>query len=324
MLITFATVALLLQATPPTPTPAPTPHPTPRVKVHAPEAPRRYSRDRDRDQDEESGLVRDTIFAVREGQRLEVDNFGGTITVTAWNENRVRVSATAASDAFTIDARSLTIEVSTQAGRYGGPGDADLTIQVPAWMELELSGNEVEISTRGTRAPVQASSVQGNISVDGADGEVEINSVEGDLTVSNAKGRIQLNTVEGTVTLRNISGTALEVETVDGDIDMTTITSPNVSANTVDGDISWTGTLSPTGSYRFSTHDGDLRLGIVGEPDATVSVETFDGSLESDWPVTLHGSNNHSKMTFTLGAGRARLELSSFDGTISLKRGVSR
>lgn len=318
MLITIATLALLLQATPPTPPVAPTPRP--RVKVHAPEAPRWSDR---RDRDDESGLIRDTTFAVREGQRLEVDNFGGSITVTAWNENRVRVSTPATSDAFTVDAGAITIEVSSQGGRYGGPGEAAFTIQVPVWMDLELSGNEVEISTRGTRGSVQAHSVQGSISVDGGEGEIEITSVEGDLTVSNVKGRLQLNTVEGTVTLRSISGTALEVETVDGDIDMSQVTTPNISANTVDGDISWGGTLAPTGSYRFSTHDGDLTLLISGEPDATVSVETFDGSLESDWPVTLRGTNQH-RLTFTLGAGRARLELSSFDGTISLKRGASR
>lgn len=319
MLTMIAALALLLQATPPTP-PTPAPTPRPRIKVHAPEAPRR---DRDRHREEGEVLTRDTTFTVREGQRLEVDNFGGSITVTAWNEDRVRVSSAPGSDAFTVDAGSITIDISTQGGRYGGPGDAQLSIQVPVWMELELSGNGVDISTRGTRGPVQANTVQGSVTIDGGEGEVEVNSVEGDLTISNVKGRVQLNTVEGTVILRGITGTALEVETVDGDIEMTGVTTSNISANTVDGNISWSGTLSPTGTYRFSTHDGDLLLAIAGEPDATVTVETFDGSLSSDWPVTLHNTNRQ-KMTFTLGSGRARVELSSFDGTISLKRGSSR
>lgn len=318
MLTTIATLALLLQATPPT-APTPAPAPRPRIKVHAPEAPR-WNRGRH----DESELLRDTTFAVREGQRLEVSNFGGSITVTAWNENRVRVSAAASGDAFTVDAGSITIEVNTSAGRYGGPGEAELTIQVPTWMELEISGNEVDISTRGTRGAVQASTIQGTIVIDGGEGTIEASSIEGDLRISNVKGRVQLNTVEGTVTLQGISGTALEVETVDGDIEMTGVTTPNISANTVDGDIAWSGTLLPTGSYRFSTHDGDLMLGIAGEPDATVTVETFDGSLDSDWPVTIRGTGSQHKMTFTLGNGRARLELSSFDGRISLKRGSGR
>ena len=322
MLTTIAALALLLQASPTPPTP-PTPSPRPRIKVHAPEAPR-YSSRHDRDRDDESELTRDTTFAVRQGQRLEVDNFGGSITVTAWNEDRIRVSAASSGDGFTVEGGSITVQVNTSAGRYGGPGDAELTIQVPAWMELELSGNEVEIRARGMRSAVQASTVDGSITIDGAEGNVEASSVEGDVLISNVKGRVQLNTVEGRVVLTNISGTAVEAETVDGDIEMSGVTTPNISANTVDGDISWSGTLAPTGSYRFTTHDGDLELRINGEPDATVSVSTFDGALDSDWPVTIRGTNSTHKMNFTLGQGRARLELSSFDGRISLKRGASR
>lgn len=319
MLIVLTALTLLLQATPAPP--APPVHGWPKVKVHAPEPPRWRSRGRDEGSD--SDATRDTTFAVRSGQRLDVDNFGGSITVTAWNQDRIRVSAPSGSDPFTIDAGSVTIHVSTHDEDDHGPGESDLTIQVPAWMELNLSGNEVDVSTRGTRANVQVNTVQGSVTVDGGEGNVEVNSVEGDLTVSNVHGRVQLNTTEGTVTLRNISGTDLDIETVDGDIDMGGVSTPNIEANTVDGNIKWGGTLAAGGTYRFSTHDGDLSLAIAGDPDATVSVETFDGSLESDWPVTLHGTNQH-KMTFTLGAGRARLELSSFDGTISLKRGNGR
>ena len=317
MLITLTAFALLLQGTP-----APPPPPTPRWRVHAP-APPRWSSRRDRDEDTDSSVTRDTTFAVRSGQRLDVDNFGGSITVTAWNQDRIRVSAPANSDPFTVDVGSVTVHVSTQAEDSRGPGESDLTIQVPAWMELELSGNEVDVSTRGTRSNVQVNTVQGNVTIDGGEGNVEANSVEGDLVISNVRGRVQLNTTEGSVTLRNVSGTDLDVETVDGSIEMTGVTTPNIQANTVDGNITWSGTLSQGGTYRFSTHDGDLTLAIAGDPDAVVSVETFDGSIESDWPVTLRGNNQH-KTTFTLGSGRARLELSSFDGTISLKRGASR
>lgn len=320
MLTMIATLALLLQATPPA-SPTPAPRPIPRVKVHAPDMPRAWrSRGRDR---QDNGVSRDTTFAVRRGQRLEVDNFSGSITVTAWNEDRVRVSARSNSDPFSVDVGSITIHVSSEAESRRGPGDSELTLQVPAWMELEMSGNEVNIEASGTRADVKANTVQGHVTIDGGEGTIEATSVEGDLVISNVKGRVELSTVEGNVDLRNVTGTGLEIETVDGDIGMVGVSSMNISANSVDGDITWGGTLAPTGTYRFSTHDGDIRLGIVGDPDATVSVETFDGSLESDWPVTLHNTNQH-KINFTLGSGRARVELSSFDGTISLKRGTSR
>ena len=321
MLIALTALALLLQGTP-TPPPSPS-HNRPKMKVHAPEAPRMRMHSRDGDDDSNGDLTRDTTFAVRSGQRLDVDDFGGSITVTAWNQDRVRVSASGGSDPFSVDVGPVTVHVESHPEDERGPGESDLTIQVPAWMELNLSGNEVDVSTRGTRSSVQVNTVQGSVTIDGGEGNVEANSVEGDLTISNVHGRVQLNTTEGSVTLRTVSGTDLDIETVDGDIDMGDVTTPNIEANTVDGNIEWGGTLTAGGTYRFSTHDGDLTLGIQGEPDATVSVETFDGSIESDWPVTLSNTHQH-KMTFTLGSGRARLELSSFDGTISLKRGNGR
>lgn len=319
MLITIAALALTLQRPPTPPTPAPRVKP-PKVKVHAPEPPRhRWSSDDDaRDGDG----TRDTTFAVRSGQRLSVDNFSGSITITTWNQDRIRISAPSGSDPFTADAGSINVRVNTH-GEDGGPGDSELTLQVPTWMELDLSGNEVDISTKGVRAAVSASTVQGSVSIDGGEGTIEANSVEGDVVVANVRGRVQVNTTEGSATISNISGTELDIETVDGDIDMSNITVPNVDANTVDGNIRWTGSLAAGGTYRFATHDGDVRLGFTTDPDATVSVETYDGSLDSDYPVTLRGTNQH-KMTFTLGSGRARLEVSSFDGTISLKRGPGR
>jgi DUF4097 and DUF4098 domain-containing protein YvlB len=318
MLLTVAALAALLQVAPPAPTPRP-PRP-PRVKVHAPET--RWGRDRSM----REGQTRDTTVAARQGQRLEVNNFSGSITVTAWNQDRVRIVSAAGGDPFTVEGGAITIEVSTQGEDYGGPGEAELSISVPAWMDLELSGNEVDISTRGSRGKVEASTVEGDVTIDGGTGSIEVSSVEGDITISNAQGRVELSTYEGQVSIRAVSGEALDISTVDGDIDLSDVTSANISANTVDGDMSWGGRLSPTGAYRFSTHDGDILLTLDGEPDATVSVDTFDGELTSDWPVVVQrgGTGHGGKMTFTLGAGRARLELSSFDGTIALKRASGR
>jgi hypothetical protein len=320
-MIAALALALLMQATPAPPaTPTPPATPRPRVKVKAPEPPRWHNDDR---RDDESGLVRDTTFAVREGQRLEVSNFSGSIAVTTWNENRVRIQAASVGDPFEVEVGSVTVDVNSRAGRHGGPGDAELTITVPAWMDLELGGNEVDISARGTRGTIEVSTVQGQISIDGGEGSVEASTVEGDVEVLNVKGRVQISTTEGQVTVRNASGQSLEVESVDGDIELSAITTINVSANTVDGAVSWSGALAPTGTYKFSSHDGDLMIAITGEPDATISVDTYDGSLESDWPLTIREKRSN-RMTFTLGNGRARVELSSFDGNISLKRATGR
>jgi DUF4097 and DUF4098 domain-containing protein YvlB len=61
---------------------------------------------------------------------------------------------------------------------------------------------------------------------------------------------------------------------------------------------------------------------------ATVSLETFSGNVDSDFPVTLGAGTNRtggdSKFEFKIGDGRARIILESFSGNIRIQRGTSR
>ena len=52
----------------------------------------------------------DTTFAVRQGQRLEVSDFGGQVVIKAWRQNSIRVRATHSS-------RDRVL-VSTETGEY--------------------------------------------------------------------------------------------------------------------------------------------------------------------------------------------------------------
>ncbi len=49
-----------------------------------------------------------------------------------------------------------------------------------------------------------------------------------------------------------------------------------------------------------------------------MSVSTYDGDFEADFPVSV--TTTKRRFTFTLGSGSARVELESFDGNIHLRR----
>jgi hypothetical protein len=51
-----------------------------------------------------------------------------------------------------------------------------------------------------------------------------------------------------------------------------------------------------------------------------VSIATFDGELVSDIPIQIEGDISKRRFSFTMGTGRALVELSSFDGEIRLKQ----
>ncbi len=260
----------------------------------------------------------DTTLPVRAGARLEVSNFGGEIAVKTWTRNAVRVQASHSSrDRILIDASDQFVHVKSE-GRRGPSQVVDYDITVPGWMALNLSGVYTDIKVNGAQNEVTAETVQGEVTVLGGSGTVSLKSVEGAVTLENAKGRIDLSSVNETITGRGIAGD-ISAETVNGDIDLRQIESANTEANTVNGDITYDGTIKDGGRYRFSTHDGDLRISVPEKANVSVSVSTFNGDFNACFPVQLTGKTKH-RFNFTIGSGSARLEVETFDGDIKLCR----
>ena len=141
-------------------------------------------------------------------------------------------------------------------------GSLDYRLSVPAWMDLELSTLDGDITVEGSEGRVNATSVEGNIRVRGGREFVSVHSTEGEVDISQVTGRLEVNSIEGDVTITDVDG-AILVEAVDGGISMERIKSSDVEANTVDGDISYRGTIVANGRYRFGSHDGDVTLEVA-------------------------------------------------------------
>jgi DUF4097 and DUF4098 domain-containing protein YvlB len=258
----------------------------------------------------------DTTFAVERSQRLEVNAHAGKIVVRAWSRNAVRVRAELRAGArLAVDASSAAVNVHTHDDR-GEPADYDIT--VPAWMGISLHGVNTTMTVDGVLAPIRAETVNGDISVKGGDGLVSLNTVEGSVTLEGAKGRIDVESVNADVTVRNAEG-EIQAETVNGGVTLAGMRSESVEASSVNGDMLYDGTIRPGGRYRLITHNGDVTITIAPATDARVSVSTFQGDFESDFPVTMT-ERRGKRFDFTLGRGSAAIDLESFQGTVRLVR----
>ena len=260
----------------------------------------------------------DTSFAVRQGQRLELSDFGGDVTIKAWRQNTIRVKATHSShDHISVSTEGSTVTIS--ASSRHGPATVDYELLVPAWMPLSISGTpSAEVSIEGTEAEVTVETVEGAVHVVGGSGNVSLRSVEGEVSIEGARGHIELNSVDGSIEVKDCSGD-ISAETVDGEITLTGIESANVDASTVDGSVEYDGTIRDNGRYHFESHDGDVSVSVPERSNVTVSVSTFSGDFDACFPLQLKDKTKH-RFTFTLGTGSARLELESFDGDIKICR----
>ncbi|HXG45483.1 MAG TPA: DUF4097 family beta strand repeat-containing protein [Gemmatimonadales bacterium] len=259
----------------------------------------------------------DTTLAVGPGSRLELSHFQGEIRVTAWERGALRVRVRGGDEAG-LDVTVSGNRVSVRLRNRYGPPEGDLALQVPADMGLRISGRSGNIAIAGTRADVTVETVEGSISLQGGRGTISLSSVEGSIELADASGRMDIHAVDGDVTGRRLAGD-LKVESVDGEVTLREIESANAEVNTVDGDIQYEGPLKAGGRYRLSSHDGDVTL-VTPALDATVTLSTFSGGFESDFPVTVTRAELGKRMTFTQGSGSARVELESFDGDVRIRQ----
>jgi DUF4097 and DUF4098 domain-containing protein YvlB len=261
----------------------------------------------------------DSTVPVERGQRLEVDLYAGDVDVKTWTKNAVRVVADPDGRGRVEIERSATSLSVRTTGRRGPPSSTDIQLTVPAWMALDISGVYSDITIAGARGPISAETVQGDVSAEGGDGLVSAKSVQGEVSVTGAKGRIEANSVNADVEVHRSAG-EISTETVNGSIELSGTDATTLTATSVNGDLSYDGPVHPGGRYTLSTHNGDITLAMAEGASAAVSVSTFNGEFESDFPVTLTETRKGKRFNFTVGSGSAQVTLESFQGTISLVR----
>ncbi len=305
---------LLAQVTPPAPPASPTPRSAPAPAPRATRSYREYRIDRETRKGHSST---DTTVVVRRGTRLDLNNFGGAIAIATWPKDAVRIRAEH-SRADWIDVKNLRGVLHVQSTSRLGPSQAiEYRITLPAWMPIQLSGVYNDVTADGVEGGISVETVRGDIVVRRASGNIELRSVEGIVDLSEASGTIMVSSVNDAVRLMKVAG-AIQAEAVNGDIQLIELSSRDVEASTINGAVLFDGKMFDGGSYRFSTHSGDIAMGMNARSNATVTVSTYAGDFEAPFPIRLSRKDKGKRFEFVLGTGKADVELESFQGAIQL------
>ncbi len=260
----------------------------------------------------------DTTVAVRAGTRLTVQNPNGSVVIRSWSRSQVRVVAES-SDSPTLETAPGQVVVRAEHRRRRGHGDGEFNITVPVGTAVNIGGMSVDVDLGDVCGDVLINTLAGDVTMRcGLD--VRITSISGDVSISDVRGRLEASATSGDVVVRGARG-FVGVRTVSGDVVLSDIAGEEVDAETVNGDIDYSGRVADGGRYRLASHSGDVTLRAAGTINASIEVETFSGEMQSDFPIQIApGTTLNRSMSFRLGTGSARVRLSSFSGTINLRR----
>jgi DUF4097 and DUF4098 domain-containing protein YvlB len=144
------------------------------------------------------------------------------------------------------------------------------------------------------------------------------NDVRVDFEVQVPAGvKLVAHTVNGGIQAEGLQG-PVEAETVNGNVRVTT--SGFASAQTVNGSIvASLGSATWPESVEFNTVNGEIRLTLPAKLDAELRAQTVNGSIDTDFPVTVQGKFNRRHLHGTIGKGGRRLDLETVNGSITLQ-----
>lgn len=275
----------------------------------------RWERERERRERESAGSL-DTTVAFDARGTVTVTCPQGAVIVTGSDRNEIRVRARTENGAIRFTSNGMRATLEPASGR--GCNDGRFEITVPAGARVSARSWSGSVSVKGVRGDLETRTQSADVDLRDV-GRIDVESLSGDVTIHGVTGESMIHTVSGDIELDTARGD-VEIETVSGDIDLRDVVAKQIRTHTTSGDVEFSGQILPDGRYEYNTHSGEIRLALPADVGAQLNVATFNGAIESDFPITLQAGKDHDnkRLSFTLGQGTARISAETFSGDITL------
>jgi hypothetical protein len=281
--------------------------------------------------DDDQPAIDTTVPFATSGGVVDLSIISGEITVTGWSRSEARIHVTSDDDEMPVHFEHgpdrILLDARHGSHRHNDDSDVQYDLTVPIGTRVIMHSTSGDLHARGTHGEVEARSISGDVVVDDAthgatlesvSGNVQARTITGDMRARSVSGDVDLDDVTGDITLSSVSGHGY----------VTASHSRVARLETVSGDLSYGGSLDPTGTYDFRAHSGNISLHLPADVGASLSVDTFSGDIETDFPLTIqpgidNGPPRHHVDT-TLGHGGAHVTISTFSGDIELRHSGAR
>jgi DUF4097 and DUF4098 domain-containing protein YvlB len=256
----------------------------------------------------------DKRFTVNGHPVVVIQNVGnGRIEVKSSKTSEVAVSATQASAKVNVDAEQVgdRIDINSaivDASAQPSETEANFQITVPEETELQLKTQN------------------GLIYVEQVLGDMTLETVAGDVHLREVSGYIIVSTKGGSLVCTQCAG-KLKFDSISGNAQILQPALNNVNIMTTTGNILFDGDFVRTGLYSMKSGKGLVEVRFSGNDSFDLNAQTATGTVDNqaaaylkpDSHTVRHMATRLSKGFFgTFGQGLAKVELSSYSGTIRI------
>ncbi len=223
-----------------------------------------------------------------------------------------------------VSASQLSNKIGFQMEQVGDRIDVTANILDSAAHPLELEA-DLQL-TVPEETELQLKTETGLIYVEQVMGDMTLESVKGDVHLKEVSGYIIIRTTEGSLVCTQCAG-KLDFKSISGGAQLLQPALNNVSIFTTSGNILFDGDFIRTGLYTMKSGKGLVEVRFSGADSFDLNAQTTLGTVDNRAAAFLkpdsHGikrlASKFTKGFFgTVGQGLAKVELSSYSGTIRI------
>src|SRR6516164_763155 len=237
----------------------------------------------------------------------------GRIEVKSWKNPEVVVLASQPSNKIALDLEQADDRIDVTANVLdSSAATADLTENIQLTVPEET---ELQIKTQS-----------GLIYVEQVLGDMKLESVAGDIHLKEVSGYIIVHTTGGSLVCTQCAG-KLDFNTISGNAQILQPSLRSVNLVTTTGNILFDGDFIRTGIYSMRSGRGLVEVRFAGTDSFDLNAQTSTGTVDNRAAAFLksdsHGirrtASKYAKGLFgSVGSGLAKVELSSFSGTVRI------
>ena len=236
--------------------------------------------------------------------RIEVKSSKNQEVIVVINQNSSKINFDMEQVGDRVDVMASILDASAQ------PQELETSLQLTVPEETEL----------------QLKTENGMIYVEQVTGDMTLESVAGDIHLKEVSGYIIVKTTGSSLVCTQCAG-KLDFNSVGGSAQILQPALTNVSLRTTTGNILFDGDFIRTGLYSMRSGKGVVEVRFSGNDSFDLSAKTNMGTVDNQAAAFLK-PDSHSKFHIaskfthgfigTFGAGLAKVELSTFSGTIRI------
>jgi DUF4097 and DUF4098 domain-containing protein YvlB len=251
-------------------------------------------------------------FDVQSHPLITFHNLSGKVTIASWDKPQVLVVADHDSPKIEVDAEQTgnRIDVLThQLADQINPDElrANYTITVPEDAELQIHNDSGEVTVTKILGDTSVETVVAGVEAQDMGGYLVVQTVGGSFECARCSGRIEVHSISGNLRLLDDHSSSIFAQTSTGDI-------------LLDGD------FLPNGVYRLKNYSGAIDVKFSHRDSFDVSATSLYGKVDNQAKLTPppHYNARPPKGARSLfgsfNQGRAKIELTSFNGTINIHK----